>query len=222
MPRPTAGERARTTLARTEVSTVTTYPRDPMARPHQTVAVCAVQPDGRLLLTLEAKSWAVRNLLARPLAGVRVVDPDDGSWVLVRGGVRRLPGAPRPGSVAFLLDATSVRLGGPTVGEELVDADTYRRSEPDPLRDEAPGLLRHLQHAHRPDLLGCLRRHGLTEAEWVEPHALDRYGLELTVVTADAVGRVRLPFARPLRSLDDLGPGLHTALRCRCRPPADV
>jgi hypothetical protein len=145
------------------------------------------------------------------------VDSTDGTWVLVRGGVRRLPSGPRPGTVTFLLDATSVRVGGPSTGsDQLVDADAYRRAEPDPLRDEAPELLRHLQRAHRADLVGCIRRHGLHDAEWVEPHALDRYGLELTVVTPDAVGRVRLPFARPLRSLDELGPGLHTAFRCRC------
>jgi hypothetical protein len=171
------------------------------------------------------------NLLARPLASVTVAAPQPGvaratNGVVLRGSARRVPSHPRPpgrpAAVPFVLDMTSVRLWNgrpgstPIAPEDVVDIESFRAADPDPLRAEAPQVLAHLREAHGAGLLHCLRSQGHPGAEWIEPQRLDRYGLEVSVVTADAVTEVRLPFPRPLDSLSQLGPGLRTALMCRC------
>ena len=123
----------------------------------------------------------------------------------------------------IVLDVTSVRLRETRCPgtEVLLDLTAFRAAEPDPLRTDAPVVLAHLREAHGADLVHCVRSQGHGDAAWVEPRRLDRYGLELLVVSPDAVSELRLPFPRPLSSLDELGPGLRSALTCRCRsvPP---
>jgi hypothetical protein len=227
---PSDAECAATALATAAAATVTTYSRDPSSRTLQTVTRLAAQPDARIAFWLEPQSWAVANLLARPLATVTVADPRSTSAVvMVRGGVRRASGSRSPhgvqeappGTVPFLLEVTSVRLrdAGRPGADVLVDAESFRRAEPDPLLAEAPGVLIHLRRAHGADLLHCLTTQGHPDAEWVEPRRLDRYGLEVLVVTAESVAEVRLPFPGSLTSLAQLGPGLRSALTCRCEPP---
>ena len=150
--------------------------------------------------------------------------------VVLRGSVRRVPSHPRPvgrpAAVPFVIEVTSVRLwngrpdgrpnAAPIAAEDVVDVEAFLAAAPDPLRTEAPDVLAHLREAHSAGLLHCLRSQGHPNAEWIEPQRLDRYGLEVSVVSADAVTDVRLPFPAPLDSLSQLGPGLRTALMCRC------
>ena len=91
--RPSDAERAATALAGAGAATVTTYSRDPSARTRQTVTRIETE-DGRIVFWLEARSWAVANLCARPVAQLAVADPRSRSAVvLLRGGVRRISGA---------------------------------------------------------------------------------------------------------------------------------
>src|SRR3954452_1913164 len=117
--RPSSAERARTALADARVATVTTYSRDPTSPPHQRLATVSVEEDGRLAFFLEPQSWAVANLLARPLASVTVAAQQPGraqttNGVVLRGSVRRVPSHPRPvarpAAVPFVIEVTSVRL----------------------------------------------------------------------------------------------------------------
>jgi hypothetical protein len=73
---------------------------------------------------------------------------------------------------------------------------------PDPLWREAPGVLHHLEHGHIGDLIRSVRAHGMPEADWVIPRGLDRYGLELLVLTPEGTAAVWLsfPVARSSRS----------------------
>lgn len=186
---------------------------------------------GRLTFFLEPQSWAVANLLSRPLASVTIAAQRPGvgrlpHGVVLRGSVRRAPSHPRPSgrpaAVPFVLSPTSVRLwngrlaSAPLSAEDVVDVESFSAANPDPLRTEAPQVLAHLREAHGAGLLHCLRSQGHVKAEWVEPQRLDRYGLEVSVVSADGVTDIRLPFPAPLDSLSQLGPGLRTALMCRC------
>jgi hypothetical protein len=77
--------------------------------------------------------------------------------------------------------------------------------------------LHHLEHGHMADLIGCVRMHGLSRAEWVVARGLDRYGLDLLVLTAHGVAAVRLGFPDgPVASLQDVPASIRTALTCRC------
>ena len=100
---------------------------------------------------------------------------------------------------------------------QLVDVREYLRAEPDPLRVQAPALLEHLRQGHGAQLAACLRARGHLTASWVEPQALDRTGLVLTVLGADGVETVRLDFPEPVTSVEQLAPGLRAVLSCSGR-----
>jgi hypothetical protein len=94
----------------------------------------------------------------------------------------------------------------------------YRAATPDPLWRMAPGVLRHLEQAHMADLVGCVRAHGMATADWVIPHGLDRYGLELLVLSTDGATVVRLAFPDgPVTSIQVVPASIRTTLTCRCQ-----
>jgi hypothetical protein len=170
---------------------------------------------GRPVIEVGATSPEVERLLARPLATVlltaRACPP-----VVLHGGAHPVRGARGPHTVAFRLRVASVRvILGKGRGTLLGPAE-YEAAEPDPLRDAAPGVLAHLARSHRLELRGCVRAHGLTDVEFVEPRALDRYGLELSAVTEDGATTVRLSFPVPVTDLKQLCAGIAGPLLCRC------
>jgi hypothetical protein len=128
------------------------------------------------------------------------------------------PAAPnrKAGIIAYVVAVRSVEFCG-TVSA-LVSLDQYQAATPDPLWREAPGILRHLEQGHMSDLIGCVRAHGMLQADWVIPRGLDRYGLELLVLTADGTAATRLSFpSGPVTSLRDVPASVRTVLTCRCQ-----
>ena len=89
----------------------------------------------------------------------------------------------------------------PASGSWLEQRLSARRAKPapDPLWRVAPAILRHLEHGHMGELVHCVRAHGMPQADWVIPRGLDRYGLQLLVLTTDG-----------------------TALTCRCQAEAEA
>jgi len=84
----------------------------------------------------------------------------------------RLTGTARPAArnrqaeiIAYVVAVRSVEFCG-TVSA-LVSLDQYQAATPDPLWHEAPGILRHLEQGHMSDLIGCVRAHGMRQADWV-------------------------------------------------------
>jgi hypothetical protein len=79
-------------------------------------------------------------------------------------------------------------------------------------------VLRHLERGHMAELASCVRAHGMPQADWVIPRGLDRYGLELLVLTTDGAAAVRLSFpGGPVASLREIPVSLRTVLTCRCQ-----
>jgi hypothetical protein len=63
----------------------------------------------------------------------------------------------------------------------------------------------------------------MTKADWVIPRNLDRYRLELLVLTTDGAASVRLSFpVGPITSIDDVPASIRTALTCRCQADQDL
>lgn len=208
---PSSAERARTAVGSARTGALTTYPR--YGSPVLATVPVRADASGGLVFALTDGNPAARVLSARPLATVRVA-PGGCELTSLQGAVRRLPRAEGSRMIEFVLDVGAVRLG--TRCCEVVDLDDYRAAEPDPLREDAPAIIAHLRRDHGQDLTDCLRAQGHRQARWVEAHSLDRYGLELSVLDGDGVARVRLEFPAPVRSVEDLGPGLYVALRGRC------
>ena len=70
-----------------------------------------------------------------------------------------------------------------------------------------------------PELIRCVRAHGMRKADWVFPRNLDRYGLELLVLTTDGAATVRLSFPDgPITTINEVPTSIRTLLTCHCQP----
>ena len=225
LPGPSLPERARTALARAAtaiVSDATTSPGgSAVTGPTATGSVpIRATWDGSPLLLPPAGSPLARWLDWRPGA-VRVSLPAGAPFSALRltGTVTRVTEAwfaGASGVSAWTVTIGSVEFTGG--GQPRVPVAEYRASRPDPLWRAAPGILHHLEHGHMGDLVRCVRAHGMARAECVVPCGLDRYGLELLVLTAEGIAAVRLSFpGGPVDSLDDVPMSLRAALTCRCQ-----
>ncbi|HEY3882351.1 MAG TPA: DUF2470 domain-containing protein [Trebonia sp.] len=216
LPGPSLPERARTALARAATATVS----DPrlLGAPAAggQVPVRSTRDGNPLLLPANG------TLLAVWLAGgpntVRVSLPAGPPFSALRltGTASPVAGAGESGVTACTVSIDSIEFTG--ASQARVPVEDYRAAAPDPLWRVAPGVLHHLEHGHMGDLVRCVRAHGMSRAEWVVPRGLDRYGLELQVLTADGIAAVRLSFPHgPVTSLDEVPVSLRAALTCRCR-----
>ena len=200
-----AAARARTAVACARVAALTSYARHPSGHTTTPASVSA-RPNGSVEVALAATSPAVRQLVARPLATVRV-SPTWCEPVLLHGSARRLP-ADSAGRVRFHVEAGSVRVG---LAGTPVDVDLYAVALPDPLRDDAPGVLSHLNHGHGEALAAGLRAAG-HDVGFVHASGLDAGGLNVTAVGSVGVSTVRLAFPQPVSRLADLPGGLAAVL----------
>ena len=202
--------RARTSVDRARVGELTTYARHPSGQRTTSVGL-HVRPDGAVDVHLSTGAHAVTQLLARPLATLRVAPP----WcepVLLHGGARRLPGLTDRGELVFRLEVAAVRVGSPPA---LVDGSAYAAARPDPLRRDAPAVLAHLNDGHADALTACLRACG-RDVAFASATRLDAGGLTVVAVGQDGADTVRLRFASPVAALDELPPSLATVLRPGC------
>jgi hypothetical protein len=216
LPGPSLPELARTALARAATALVSaaSLPGGPAATGQ--VPVRATQ-DGSPLLLPATGSLLAQWLTAGPDA-VRVSLPAEAPFSALRltGTARPVTGAGHAGISACMVTIESIEFTG--AGRARVPVEEYRTATPDPLWRVAPGILRHLEQGHMGELVSCVRAHGMTLADWVIPHGLDRYGLELLVLAPDGIATVRLSFPDgPVSSLDDVPVSLRTALTCRCQ-----
>jgi hypothetical protein len=202
--------RARTSVDRARVGELTTYARHPSRRLTTSVGL-QVRPEGTVDVHLSTAAHAVAQLLARPLATLRVAPP----WcepVLLHGGARRLPGLTDHGELVFRLEVAAVRVGSPPVP---VDEAAYSAARPDPLRCDAPAVLAHLNEGHADALSACLRARG-REVAFAQATRLDAGGLTVVAVGPDGADTVRLRFPTPVAALDELPPSLAWVLRPGC------
>lgn len=216
---PTAPEDA--ALARAAVdearrATLVTYGRHP-SRQAETVVDVRAREDGSLEVELAPAAHAVRQLLARPLATVRLAPPGHPP-VLVHGAARRLPGRSDSGHLVFHVEAAAVRLDEQC---RAVDPDRYaaRTLTPvDLLERRAPYVLAHVNAAHADLLLQQVRAAG-HDAVYAAATALDASGLTVVAVDPHGAVRVRLPFVAQLARPGHLPAALSALLtrRCDCR-----
>jgi hypothetical protein len=224
LPGPSLPELARTALARAAAATVSDpCPGTPSGRPVAPgqVPVRATW-DGRPVLLPASGSWLEQRLSARRAKPVTVSVSADAPFTAVRltGTSQWLTRDRTAGITACVVAVQSVEFAGS--GCPPVPLREYRAAAPDPLWRVAPAILRHLEHGHMGDLVHCVRAHGMPQADWVIPRGLDRYGLQLLVLTTDGTAAIRLAFpGGPVTSLDEVPASIRTALTCRCQSEAE-
>jgi hypothetical protein len=205
-----AAVRARTAVASARVGWLTTHGRHPSSQ-YTTCVTVRPRPDGTVEVQLGREALAVRQLLARPVATLEIC-PVDCDPVLLHGAVRRLPGLSDNGALLFHLDVTVLRVGASAV---LLDERAYFAAALDPLAQQAPAVLSHLNDAHADALLVCLRAAG-HPVGFARATDLDSGGLTVAAVSAEGVDSVRLRFPQPVTTLRQLPRSLSAVLNSGC------
>jgi hypothetical protein len=210
---PSLAQQARTALAQARVGSLVGRSASAASR-SMTIVRVTDQPDGQPVVELEPGSRMVRLLAWWPVVTVSVPGPGPYRALHLTGTARAAE--PLEESLrAYRLSLLSTRLVSSS--SVTVPLGEFKAAEPDPLWRQAPQALQHLDEAHAPELLACVRAHGLPGTEAVEPRSLDRYGLEVAAIGPDGVQTLRLPFpGGPVRSLQEVTDGLRVLLTCRC------
>lgn len=211
--RPTPAERARTALASARVGSLLTYPRGSCVPPISTTVVLEGSEGGGLVIRVPPASLAAAQLRVRPLATVQVAPP--GCETVTVQGIGHHLAPSGEGLLRYRVAVAAVRIGERP--RAAVPVEEFWAARPDPLRDEAPAVLRHLAQWHGEELAACLRARG-HDAIWAEPRALDCRGMDVIGLGLDGVELVRLAFPQRVARLEELPAGLAVPLLCRCRP----
>jgi hypothetical protein len=214
LPGPSLPELARTAMARAVAATVRC--RGVGEFIPATVPVRADQGGQPVLLPRDGSAFA-RQLAASPVT-VTLAVPAAAPFSALRLTGDTHPAEPDtspggPGAYSVRLRSVEFTGGVPAI----VAIKQYEAAKPDPFWREAPIVLRHLEHCHMDDLVHCVQAHGMLAAESVIPRGLDRYGLELLVLTPDGLANVRLAYpGGPVATLQEVPVSIRAVLTCRC------
>jgi len=226
--RPSAAEEARTLVASTNTATLATLTAtgDPWAS-----FVTYGLLDGAPVLCVSNLAEHGRNLAADPRASLSVVvpseDPDPQAWARVTlAGVAERPtgdeaAAARRAHLAavaaaeryidfsdftlWVLRVHRVRWYGGYGRMDHATGEAYAAARPDPVRPRAAAAIAHLNTDHADSLCAIARTlGGHPEATAATCTGVDRYGLDLSVLTPGGNTHARVGFAAPVDSADDL------------------
>jgi len=216
LPGPSLAERARTAVTQARLAHVTWEDPEPGGG-RRVTATAAIRVDrsGAPLLLLAPRETVTEALAESPLVTAAIPAPAPLGSLALTGTV--WPRAETDGRLGYQLNLHSLRFAGG--GGAPVRLADYRAAEPDPLWRVAGHAIQHLERGHMAELICCVRAHGMHRAEWVVPRGLDRFGLELAVISPHGVAAVRLSFPDgPVGSLEEVPASLRAVLACRCRP----
>ncbi|HEY2522545.1 MAG TPA: hypothetical protein VGJ19_20715 [Streptosporangiaceae bacterium] len=216
LPGPSLAERARTAVTQARLAAVTWDDPEP-GRGRRVTATAAIRDGGAgaPLLLLAPREAVTEALAGSPLVTATIPAPSPLGSLALTGTM--WPRSESDGRLGYRLDLLSLQfVGGGGAPVALAD---YRAAEPDPLWRVAASAIQHLERGHMAELICCLRAHGMHRAEWVVPRGLDRFGLELAVISSHGVAAVRLSFPDgPVGSLEEVPASLRAVLACRCWP----
>jgi heme iron utilization protein len=228
--RPSGAEAARTVVEVCDTGALATLTTDPAGYPFGSVVPYIVDGDGSPIVCISTMATHTRNLADDPRCSLLAVEapgpghPMDNGRVTLLGTAHLIAddhGAWRErylerhptadvyvdyGDFSFWsLDVTSVRWVGGFGRMSWVDAESYRAASPDPLGTAAAGALRHLNDDHADAMLAVARAYtGYTDATSALAVRLDRFGLDLDLVTPRGETTGRAPWLEQVDAADDL------------------
>jgi putative heme iron utilization protein len=230
-PRPTAAEAARTLADHQSQATLSTLAIDPAGHPFGSVAPYALLGDGTPVVFISALAEHTRNLTADPRASLLIAtsntfgDPMDAGRVTLLGTASKLADhdvavakehylSRHPRARAYInygdfsfwtLRVEAVRWVGGFGRMAWCDPDHYRAAQPDPIVPIAEAALRHLNDDHADALLDMARAlTGHPDANRAQAVRVDRYGIDLDIITPRGPASVRAPFTSDVTRPGDL------------------
>ncbi|HEX4353079.1 MAG TPA: DUF2470 domain-containing protein [Polyangiales bacterium] len=234
---PTHAERVRTLIARHKVGALSTLAVDPSGYPYGSFITFALS-GGDPVILISRLAEHTRNLLGDARASLLVHDSDSedplaNGRVTLLGRATKLERGPSRARDAYLeahpqsayyadfsdfdfwrLSVEALRYIGGYGRMSWVNADDYKRAEPDPFATAAGFVLEHMNADHADSLVLYARAFSLAhDAEAATMTAIDRLGFEMTVKTPRGIGPARIAFEAPLTSADQARPTLVALVR---------
>lgn len=229
---PTHAERCRTLVRGARSATLCTLAVDPAGFPYGSLVTIAFDGEGRPLFLLSTLAEHTSNLVANAQASVLVTEPAGAhdeplalGRVTILGRCTRVPAEEVPAVRAIFLEAQpsasyyvdfkdfafyrlepqALRYVGGFGRMSWIDVDAYRSAEADPLASAAHGILSHMNEDHADALmLYATKLAGLPTATSATMTAVDRYGMDLAVVTPEGKRSTRLAFDEPVTTTDEV------------------
>ena len=237
VPTPTHAERARTLVAQITTGTLCTLALEPHGYPYGSFVTVAFD-NGDPIFLISALAEHTRNLERDPRASLLVAeggsaDPLANGRVTMLGPCTRVEGdvgsaraaffAAHPNSTYYAefrdfafwkLDVEYVRyIGGYGRMSWITKAD-WHAAEPDPLGPSAAGIIAHMNADH-PDamVLYCKAFSRATEVTSASMTGVDRYGFDMSAMTPQGPRPVRLAFAKPVSTPEEVRAALISMVR---------
>ncbi len=226
---PSHAERARTLVASIRTGTLCTVAEEPAGYPYGSFVTFALD-DGHPVFLISALAEHTRNLRHDPRSSLLVAesghdDPLANGRVTLIGDCRRLEdeGERARARAAFLgvhpnaayyadfgdfgfwkLSVAAVRYIGGYGRMSWVEHDAFLGAEPDPLAPHAARILEHMNADHAEALaLYCRAFSKAADTSTATMTGVDRYGFEMSAVTAAGPRPIRLGFPREALTPED-------------------
>lgn len=222
---PSHAERARTLAAGIPTGTLCTMAQDPEGYPYGSFVTVAFHGGNPVFLISElaehTKNLRKDERASLVVAETKAADPLANGRVTVIGpckpveagalqAVRETFLAMHPGASYYVdfkdfsfwqLTVQSVRYIGGYGRMSWVATEAWHKAEPDPLGDAAEGIVRHMNEDHVAAMVDmCKALSKATDTGEASMTSVDRYGFEMSAVTAEGPRPVRLAFENEVTS----------------------
>lgn len=226
VPTPTHAERARTLVSQIKAGTLCTLAAEPVGYPYGSFVTVAFD-DGNPVFLISTMAEHTKNLQRDPRASLLVAeagsgDPLANGRVTLMGPAAQVEGEGRNARVAFLaahpnaayymdfgdfafwkLVVESIRYIGGYGRMSWIDAADWHAAESDPLATTAAGVISHMNDDHADAMvLYCRAFSRATDVAAASMTGIDRYGFEMSAMTAAGPRSVRVAFPAPVRTPD--------------------
>jgi hypothetical protein len=228
IPTPTHAERARTLVSHISTGTLCTLALEPAGYPYGSFVTVAFD-EGHPIFLMSALAEHTKNLARDPRASLLVAeggadDPLANGRVTLLGPCTRVDGGGGRARAAFLaahpnaayyadfrdfafwrLHVHAVRYIGGYGRMSWIDKADWQAAEPDPLAASAASTLAHMNADHADALmLYCKAFSKSTDITAATMTGVDRYGFEMSAKTPDGPRPVRVAFAEPVSTSEEV------------------
>jgi heme iron utilization protein len=237
IPTPTHAERARTLVAQIVTGTLCTIALEPEGYPYGSFVTVAFD-DGNPVFLISELAEHTKNLERDPRASLLVAesgsdDPLANGRVTLVGPCRRVEGDGGSARGAFLgahpnaayyadfrdfafwtLRVHAIRYIGGYGRMSWISPADWQAAEPDPLAPSAASTMAHMNADHADALvLYCKAFSKATDTISARMTGVDRYGFEMSAKTSEGPRPVRLAFAKPVHTPEDVRAALVAMLK---------
>jgi heme oxygenase (biliverdin-IX-beta and delta-forming) len=228
VPTPTHAERARTLVAQISTGTLCTLALEPQGYPYGSFVTVAFD-NGDPIFLISRLAEHTKNLERDPRASLLVAeggaaDPLANGRVTMLGPCTRLEGdgggaraaffAAHPNSTYYAdfrdfafwaLHVEHVRYIGGYGRMSWISKADWQAAEPDPLGPSAGGIVAHMNGGHADAMvLYCKAFSKATEVTSASMTGVDRYGFDMSAMTPQGPRPIRLAFARPVSTPEEV------------------